>query len=382
MPRRPLLRSPLHRQVADQLRQDIVARHQPGERLPSEACLAAQFAVSLVTVREALSALAQEGLLERRHGSGTYVAARDHRRHVAIVSGMDLAGGSPPVFHLRVVDRLTTMLRAAGSAVRWYLGPTEPDPHPVRAAITSNGLLDAIAERRISGIVALANPRTSRIGERAAEAGIPLVGDHDGFPWFIDVDVDAMIGLGLRRLLANGRRRIAVQLWQDPHTGAGERTRIATVRAELAAAGAACRPEWIVPDLDPRRPGSGHHGFTRLWHAHADAPDGLLICDDRLLGEASMGILAQGIAVPETLSVVSCGLKAEERFSPFALTMLELDPELFADAAAMLLLQLMRGKTPVQRRIPIVPAFREVHAVSPPASRLVRTAADPEDRAP
>jgi GntR family transcriptional regulator len=44
-----------------------------GDRLPSEPALAEELGVSRVTVRAALSKLESEGLVDRRHGSGTYV---------------------------------------------------------------------------------------------------------------------------------------------------------------------------------------------------------------------------------------------------------------------------------------------------------------------
>lgn len=47
----------------------------PGSALPAERELAAQLRVSRVTVRQALALLAQQGLLTRRHGSGTFVAS-------------------------------------------------------------------------------------------------------------------------------------------------------------------------------------------------------------------------------------------------------------------------------------------------------------------
>lgn len=47
-----------------------------GESLPGEQKLAETFGVSRVTVRRALDALAQSGLIERRAGSGTKVRAR------------------------------------------------------------------------------------------------------------------------------------------------------------------------------------------------------------------------------------------------------------------------------------------------------------------
>jgi GntR family transcriptional regulator len=48
----------------------------PGSPLPSQHELAAQFGVSIMTLRQALQLLADDGLVETRQGSGTYVAAR------------------------------------------------------------------------------------------------------------------------------------------------------------------------------------------------------------------------------------------------------------------------------------------------------------------
>jgi GntR family transcriptional regulator len=47
---------------------------EPGEGLPKEEGLAQQFGVSKITIRKALSHLAQEGLIVRRPGKGTFVA--------------------------------------------------------------------------------------------------------------------------------------------------------------------------------------------------------------------------------------------------------------------------------------------------------------------
>ncbi len=47
-----------------------------GSPLPSQHQLAAQFGVSVMTLRQALQLLADDGLIETRHGAGTYVATR------------------------------------------------------------------------------------------------------------------------------------------------------------------------------------------------------------------------------------------------------------------------------------------------------------------
>jgi GntR family transcriptional regulator len=54
-----------------------------GERLSGEPALAQEFDVSRVTVRRALARLVEEGLVERRAGSGTFV--RGQRRRVGAV---------------------------------------------------------------------------------------------------------------------------------------------------------------------------------------------------------------------------------------------------------------------------------------------------------
>jgi len=52
----------------------------PGARLPSERALGEQFGVSRSVVREALSQLKSDGVIEARRGSGAYVLERDQRQ--------------------------------------------------------------------------------------------------------------------------------------------------------------------------------------------------------------------------------------------------------------------------------------------------------------
>jgi len=108
-------------------------RWQPGELMPSEAELVAQFGVSRMTVNRALRELLAEGLVERVQGVGTFAAqlhrisstltirdlqeeieARGHQHHAevhlqrkepaaaALAANLGLATGSP-VFHTLIV---------------------------------------------------------------------------------------------------------------------------------------------------------------------------------------------------------------------------------------------------------------------------------------
>ncbi|MFE6870844.1 FadR/GntR family transcriptional regulator [Kitasatospora sp. NPDC057692] len=104
-------RTPLSDQVIAQLRAQITSGEWAvGSRIPTEAALVEQLGVARNTVREAVRALAHNGLLDIRQGSGTYVLATS-----------ELAG----VMHRRFADadraqvtelRVTLETAAAGLA--------------------------------------------------------------------------------------------------------------------------------------------------------------------------------------------------------------------------------------------------------------------------
>jgi GntR family transcriptional regulator len=67
-----------------------VAAGAEGDPLPSEAELAERFSVSRMTARQAVQALAAEGLVRRRQGSGTFIGSQPlHRRFGPLMSFTD-----------------------------------------------------------------------------------------------------------------------------------------------------------------------------------------------------------------------------------------------------------------------------------------------------
>ncbi|MFD2251842.1 GntR family phosphonate transport system transcriptional regulator [Pseudochelatococcus lubricantis] len=65
------------RRIADEIEADIATqRLAPGTQLPTEAQLSARFGVNRHTVRRALAALAERGLLRANQGRGTFVENR------------------------------------------------------------------------------------------------------------------------------------------------------------------------------------------------------------------------------------------------------------------------------------------------------------------
>ena len=70
-------RQPKYLRIHAELRDRITSGQWPaGTSLPAQRDLAGEFGVSIMTLRQALQLLADDGLIAARHGSGTYVAAR------------------------------------------------------------------------------------------------------------------------------------------------------------------------------------------------------------------------------------------------------------------------------------------------------------------
>ncbi len=68
---------PAYIRIHDAIKQDIEQGiWKIGQRLPSERNLSENFEVSRMTLRQAITLLVDEGILERRIGSGTFVASR------------------------------------------------------------------------------------------------------------------------------------------------------------------------------------------------------------------------------------------------------------------------------------------------------------------
>ena len=69
----PIKKTRIPEEIADRVRRLIVDRtFRPGQALPSERVLARRFGVSRGSIRDALRTLETVGLLEARHGQGTF----------------------------------------------------------------------------------------------------------------------------------------------------------------------------------------------------------------------------------------------------------------------------------------------------------------------
>jgi GntR family transcriptional regulator len=95
----------------------------PGTAIPAEQTLAAEHGVALGTMRRALDLLAEQGLIERVHGRGTFVKAGLAGAPMLRFFRFGAATGQPPVSTILTCDALPApvdVARALGC------GPGEP----------------------------------------------------------------------------------------------------------------------------------------------------------------------------------------------------------------------------------------------------------------
>ncbi|MCI1891155.1 MAG: GntR family transcriptional regulator [Schleiferilactobacillus harbinensis] len=77
---------PRYRQIEAAVKERIISgTYPPGSQVPTEKALAAEFSVSLITSKRALTELADQGLIVRRRGAGSFVrqTATGHPRSAA-----------------------------------------------------------------------------------------------------------------------------------------------------------------------------------------------------------------------------------------------------------------------------------------------------------
>ena len=348
----------LPQQITTILRDEIRTNFRPGDRLPPIRKLAERFDVSFHTVREALSVLAQEGRIERRVGSGTYVCVPPRTapdQHVAVLCERDLADPHASYFYRYVPQQLVRFFQEAGFATRLYVGRVAMSAPP-QEKLTCLEFLEALDHRQLSGVAVLDEPIGLDWLTALREQHVPIVGSNEqgDYP-SLRSDKAQMSRLGTEYLLRQGCRRIALMEWLKPQApGSPRRDPVLDgFQAALAAAGVEANPRWIRHDLPPGAPGAGWEEFREIWVSEKEKPDGLLVCDDMLFLGAAMAICQMGIRVPEDLLVVTHHNKGSGLLAPFPVAKLEFDLAEYVQLMGRALVKLMRQE-PLEHRRAII----------------------------
>jgi len=250
-----------HEQVSRQLRDDLVTgRYGEEGRLPSEAELARRFSVSRPTIARALLSLAEEGLVERRAGSGTFAKLTGTNKQASRTSRVlallipDL--GNTEIFQV-IGGEIASLARVHDYTLIWGgsgEAKLDADPRHQRAEELCRQFID----RKVSGVFFAPYelvPETDEVNRRLAtmlrDAGIPgILLDRDFVPYpfrrdFDLVGIDNVAGgyILAQHLLNFGCRRLHFVAF--PLSAPTINARIAGVREALESSRIEPDPGWV-----------------------------------------------------------------------------------------------------------------------------------------
>lgn len=321
---------PAYRRIADRVKQDFLTGPdvRPGSRLPAERHFQARFGVSRATVSRALSALAAEGLIETRPGSGAYVAdpgiSIRNPRMIGFVSPVNpLAGDRANPVLARLHRGLEQRAHALGYQLLTACSHLDVDHEA--------DLIDQLVSLGVAGLVVYPayfpapRPEPSRdpLALRWADTPIVLV-DIGREEWGRDMVVfdNRRLGADLTRgLVELGRKRI---LFCDRPGDALHNTLHDRARGWRDAMAEAGLPiplawdGWPGADVDPFAAQNDTVSATvdRLL-ALDPLPDAVVAYDDDSAMRLIRELRSRGVAVPETILVAGCdNHDAAEWFNP------------------------------------------------------------------
>ncbi len=301
-------RDPLHRQIEKIVRERIGTIYAPGERIPTEIELAKEFKVSLQTIRRALGDLVEQGVIDRRRGSGSYARLAPPPGPIALVASVDLSARKLPYVELKLLETCQAALEGAGRDWRLYVGVAAPPDHRTDPSVIR--LERDLQTVPFSGAILLspltmeAPPEVDsvkslrRVGRVGEGGGVRVAGSYAGF---------------IRR---------AITLLEE--AGCGE-------MALLGGASAWVEKGEGDPSQPPLLPWTPE---SREWLCSQDgrSPVGLIIADPDLVEETVAGL--SDFLKAGRLRIVACGFAGEPRL-PVSRSISYLDLDLAAVGAGL-----------------------------------------------
>ena len=121
-------------EVRDRLR-ELIESSQPGAMIPPERRLSEQFGVSRPTLRAAIEDLAEDGLLRRSRGRGTFTASPKINQDLVQVTGGDFSVPPAEGNWFSRVEEFRVEPAGARLAQRMHLSPSDPVLNVARVRI-------------------------------------------------------------------------------------------------------------------------------------------------------------------------------------------------------------------------------------------------------
>jgi LacI family transcriptional regulator len=299
----------ISRQIASEI---ISGKYRQTGRLPSEAQFVVRFKVSRPTIVRALRELQDEGLIDRRKGSGTYVRpeqARPLESHSLPRLGLIV----PSLCHTEIFETLCGELAGLarvndftllGGASAFAVGETK------MTVQQAEELCSRFVESNVVGVFFVpfedqpdSEVANQRIAELLRQAGIPMVlldRDLGAFPYRSEYDIVGvdnyaggyLLGMHLAKL---GAMRLAYVM--RPFTAPTVKSRIAGARMAMLDYGLEV-PQRFVRVGDPT-----DLKFVRSV-AQSQQLDAVFCTSDHVAAQFLQSLTRLGIHVPKDLRVV------------------------------------------------------------------------------
>jgi len=293
---------PKQEHVISRMREWIVNRRlKPGTRLPSRAEIGKQLDVSSLTVQQAFDRLAADGFVESFGRRGTFIADRPphlSRCGIVFASSPDSPDWS---------QFWAAMLQATAdrrSSDEWDM-PFFFNVNQLRSGDDYERLIDDIEQARLAGVVLTNAPHelygTPILDDKRLARAIVTGGSHYSDAVSVYPETNTFIDRALERLAERGRRRVAFISAMRPVTQFEQ-----YASAGVERLGMEVRPSWF----QFVHPGSvegaaGNVARLLLDRPAPERPDAIVITDDNIVEQATIGIAASGVRLPDDLDIVA-----------------------------------------------------------------------------
>jgi DNA-binding transcriptional regulator YhcF (GntR family) len=290
--------------ISQQIRDLYHRKLTVGDRLPPERVLAEKFEVSLPTLREALALLARDGWIERKHGSGNYIAQpKRDGGHIAILMEMDFSANALSSAVIAVAVKVKRRLEERGRSVRLYFG--DRTPHDTEHRMLCREFLQDVQAGRLSSVLVLAGLVSDDWMKPLAQQGVPVIGANSLFDVNMTFNRERWINDSVAYLKGQGKRRIGLVYWAGNRPlNPGMPSYGEIFEKALKREGMVFDSTIIRSDLHPSLDGSGWEEFREIWlRDPAKRPDGLIITDEMLLESGLRAAADHRLVLPNDLLI-------------------------------------------------------------------------------
>ena len=318
-----------------------------GTKLATEAELSERYHMSRQTVRHALELLEEEGLIERRQGSGSYIkdpVRMDSVRQIAVITTFLDDYIFPSILH----DAQSVFSNAGYSTLVYA---TE------NRVSREREILSKLLEQKISAVLiegtktALPTPNADLYGKLRSR-GIPVLFLHgiycnlQGFPCLSDDNYNGGYQLA-QYLLSKGHSQIAGIFKSDDVQGSQRYHGVVSALCDNGKEILDDRFFWYDTEDRAALINLGRCDFLERFIRHRLNDSTAVVCyNDEIAHFLIKLLLASGRAVPQNIAVVSFDNSFYSQIGPVPITSIGHKATRTGKHAAALLLEILAGKEP------------------------------------